>query len=106
MDLLNLKMQKGALLASLSHRPAPCVVRFTAELTYPPSFRTGPGFGEFTNDQETVFERIARGPEGKTSAVVDHGAPGQWHGAKAKTAIACTNDEEVSVIQLVMCGTI
>jgi hypothetical protein len=65
-----------------------------------PSSRTGPGFGEFTNDQETVFERIARGPEGKTSAVVDHGAPGQWHGAKAKTAIACTNDEEVNHVFL------
>lgn len=55
----------------------------------------GPGFGEFINDQETIFERIARGPEPKTSAVVDHGTPGQWHGAKAKTAIACTNDYEV-----------
>lgn len=69
-----------------------------AELTHSPLL--GPGFGEFTNDQETVFERIARGPEGKSSAVVDHGAPGQWHGAKAKTAIACTNDEEVSDIRL------
>lgn len=56
---------------------------------------SGPGFGEFINDQETIFERIARGPEPKTSAVVDHGTPGQWHGAKAKTAIACTNDDEV-----------
>ncbi|KAK4046506.1 para-aminobenzoate synthase, (PABA) [Microbotryomycetes sp. JL201] len=64
-DLLNLKMQKG------------------------------PGFGEFTNDQETIFERIARGTDPKRSAVVDHGTPGQWHGAKASTAIGCTSDQEV-----------
>ncbi|GAA5829121.1 hypothetical protein JCM11251_004132 [Rhodosporidiobolus azoricus] len=55
----------------------------------------GPGFGEFVTDQETVFERIGRGQDPKTSAVVDHGTPGQWHGAKASTAIACTNDDEV-----------
>ncbi|GAA5885123.1 hypothetical protein JCM6882_007239 [Rhodosporidiobolus microsporus] len=55
----------------------------------------GPGFGEFVTDQETVFERIGRGQDPKTSAVVDHGTPGQWHGAKATTAIACTNDDEV-----------
>lgn len=46
-------------------------------------------------DQETIFERIARGPEPKTSAVIDHGTPGQWHGAKAQTTIACTTDDEV-----------
>ncbi|GAA5948990.1 hypothetical protein JCM21900_003164 [Sporobolomyces salmonicolor] len=55
----------------------------------------GPGFGEFVTDQETIFERLGRGQEPKTSAVVDHGTPGQWHGAKATTAIACTNDDEV-----------
>ncbi|GAA6006093.1 hypothetical protein JCM10207_000520 [Rhodosporidiobolus poonsookiae] len=55
----------------------------------------GPGFGEFVTDQETVFERIGRGQDAKTSAVVDHGTPGQWHGAKATTAVACTNDDEV-----------
>ncbi|KAL8279273.1 hypothetical protein RQP46_008310 [Phenoliferia psychrophenolica] len=55
----------------------------------------GPGFGEFVTDQETVFERIARGPEPKTSAVVDHGTPGQWHGAKAQTTIACSTDDEI-----------
>ncbi|KAM0792932.1 hypothetical protein ACM66B_002691 [Microbotryomycetes sp. NB124-2] len=64
-DLLNLKMEKG------------------------------PGFGEFTNDQETIFERIARGTDPKRSAVVDHGTPGQWHGAKATTAIGCSSDNEV-----------
>ncbi|GAA5973295.1 hypothetical protein JCM11641_003057 [Rhodosporidiobolus odoratus] len=55
----------------------------------------GPGFGEFVTDQETVFERIERGNDPRTSAVVDHGTPGQWHGAKATTAIACSNDDEV-----------
>ena len=55
----------------------------------------GPGFGEFVNDQETIFERIARGQDPKTSAVVDHGTPSQWHGAKAKTAIGCQTDEDV-----------
>ncbi|GAA5902806.1 hypothetical protein JCM5296_002887 [Sporobolomyces johnsonii] len=55
----------------------------------------GPGFGEFVTDQETIFERLGRGQDPKTSAVVDHGTPGQWHGAKATTAIACTNDDEV-----------
>lgn len=64
-ELLNLKMQKG------------------------------PGFGEFVSDEETIFERMARGPEPKTSVVVDHGTPGQWHGAKANTAIGCSNDESV-----------
>lgn len=38
---------------------------------------------------------MARGPEPKTSAVVDHGTPGQWHGAKAQTTIACKTDDEV-----------
>ncbi|GAA5822345.1 hypothetical protein JCM3770_000527 [Rhodotorula araucariae] len=55
----------------------------------------GPGFGEFVTDQETIFERIGRGQDPKTSAVIDHGTPGQWHGAKATTAIACANDDEV-----------
>ncbi|GAA5954462.1 hypothetical protein JCM8115_004597 [Rhodotorula mucilaginosa] len=55
----------------------------------------GPGFGEFVNDQETIFERIGRGQDPKTSAVVDHGTPGQWHGAKATTTVACKNDDEI-----------
>ena len=56
---------------------------------------TGPGFGEFVTDQETIFERLSRGQDPKTSVVIDHGTPGQWHGAKATTAVACQNDEEV-----------
>ncbi|KAK4048045.1 hypothetical protein OIO90_005946 [Microbotryomycetes sp. JL221] len=55
----------------------------------------GPGFGEFTNDQETIFERISRGTDSKRSVVVDHGTPAQWHGAKASSAIGCNNDDEV-----------
>ncbi|BGP05349.1 hypothetical protein JCM10049v2_001154 [Rhodotorula toruloides] len=55
----------------------------------------GPGFGEMTLDQETIFERIGRGQDAKTSAVVDHGTPNQWIGAKATTAVACKNDDEV-----------
>ncbi|GEM09292.1 RNA exonuclease 1 [Rhodotorula toruloides] len=55
----------------------------------------GPGFGEMTIDQETIFERIGRGQDAKTSAVVDHGTPMQWIGAKATTAVACKNDDEV-----------
>lgn len=30
-----------------------------------------------------------------TSAVVDHGHPGTWHGSKATTTVACTSDDEV-----------
>ncbi|KZT50721.1 hypothetical protein CALCODRAFT_461393 [Calocera cornea HHB12733] len=59
----------------------------------------GAAFGEFQQDVESIFEKMAR-PSGKrhagaTSAVVDHGHPAQWHGAKATTAVACTNDDEV-----------
>lgn len=93
-DLLNLKMQKGAL-ALWSSFSSSGLMRFIG---------AGPGFGEFVNDQETIFERISRGPEPKSSAVVDHGTPGQWHGAKAKTAIACTNDDEVRRISLTLFG--
>lgn len=65
----------------------------------------GPHFGEFANDQESIFERLARDgnanfPESssngrKRSCIVDHGNPGQWHGAKANTAVACRTDDEV-----------
>ena len=65
----------------------------------------GPHFGEFANDQESIFERLARdrnanfpesGSNGrKRSCIVDHGNPGQWHGAKADTAVACRTDDEV-----------
>ena len=54
----------------------------------------GPGFGEFANDGESIFERLSRVSR-KSSAVVDHGQPQQWHGAKATVAVPCTTDEEV-----------
>ena len=55
----------------------------------------GPSFGEFANDQESIFERLARNEPSVTSCMVDHGNPGQWHGSKANTAIACKTDGEV-----------
>lgn len=59
----------------------------------------GSGFGEFKTDHESILERLQRttGRSGRavTSAVVDYGNPGSWHGAKATTAIACKSDEEV-----------
>lgn len=55
----------------------------------------GPSFGEFANDQESIFERFARETPRVSTCMVDHGNPGQWHGSKADTAIACKADEEV-----------
>lgn len=60
----------------------------------------GPLFGEFVSDQEVLFERIAKPPASKTSAVVDHGSPGQWHGAKATQSVSCTHDAEVRLARL------
>ena len=55
----------------------------------------GPGFGEFKVDFESIFERMARARNGAVStAVVDHGHPGTWHGSKASTTVACKSDEE------------
>ncbi|KAG6899153.1 hypothetical protein C0993_000227 [Termitomyces sp. T159_Od127] len=63
---------------------------------------SGPGFGEFKTDMESIFERMARstrragGPVGSIrSAVVDHGNPSVMHGHKATTALGCTSDAEV-----------
>jgi RNA exonuclease 1 len=57
----------------------------------------GPGYGEFKTDQESIFERIARSTRsgGVKTAVVDHGTPANWHGAKATAAVACKTDEDV-----------
>jgi RNA exonuclease 1 len=57
----------------------------------------GPGYGEFKTDQESIFERIARSTRsgGVKTAVVDHGTPASWHGAKATAAVACKTDEDV-----------
>ncbi|KAA1467017.1 hypothetical protein DENSPDRAFT_767734 [Dentipellis sp. KUC8613] len=60
----------------------------------------GPSFGEFKTDIESIFERMARstghaGTGSIRSAVVDHGNPATWHGAKATTPVACKTDEDV-----------
>ncbi|KAG6896567.1 hypothetical protein C0992_007419 [Termitomyces sp. T32_za158] len=63
---------------------------------------SGPGFGEYKTDLESIFERMGRstrragGPVGSIrSAVVDHGNPSVMHGHKATTALGCTSDAEV-----------
>jgi len=64
----------------------------------------GPGWGEFKNDLESVFERMGRGTKRGTTgtnassirtAVVDYGNPAAMHGSKATSVVACTNDGEV-----------
>jgi len=54
----------------------------------------GPGFGEFINDSESIFDRFSK--HEKTTAVIDYGNPNQWHGNKATKAISCKSDEEVA----------
>lgn len=57
---------------------------------------SGPGYGEFKVDFESIFERMARARNGAISSiVVDHGNPAAWHGSKATTVVACKNDDEV-----------
>lgn len=63
-------------------------------------FKTGPGFGEFKTDYESIFERMSRstkrgGTGSIRSAVVDHGNPAVMHGAKATTTVPCKTDDEV-----------
>lgn len=63
----------------------------------------GSWFGEFKVDFESIFERMARvtardicgGVVKVKTAVVDHGNPSSMHGAKATTALACVDDDEV-----------
>ncbi|KAG9102215.1 hypothetical protein FS749_011644 [Ceratobasidium sp. UAMH 11750] len=61
--------------------------------------KEGPDFGVFKQDVESIFERLAksngRHGKGATSAVIDHGNPRAWHGAKATSAVACQNDDQV-----------
>ncbi|KAJ1304455.1 hypothetical protein OPQ81_005602 [Rhizoctonia solani] len=61
--------------------------------------KEGPDFGVFKQDVESIFERLskANGRHGKgaTSAVIDHGNPRAWHGAKATSAVSCQTDDEV-----------
>lgn len=56
----------------------------------------GPNFGEFANDQESIYERLSREEPKVRTCMVDHGNPGQWHGAKADTAVACETDAEIA----------
>lgn len=60
---------------------------------------TGPGFGEFKTDYESIFERLSRASgnagRGVRTAVVDRGNPSTWHGAKASATVACKTDVEV-----------
>lgn len=61
---------------------------------------SGPGYGEFKTDYESIFERMerstGRGGTGTIrSAVVDHGNPAVMHGHKATTAVACKSDDDV-----------
>lgn len=60
---------------------------------------SGPTFGEFKTDQESILERLARAttrvPGGVKTGVVDYGNPSTWHGAKATIAIACKSDQDV-----------
>lgn len=63
---------------------------------------SGPGFGEYKVDFESIFERMARSPKRAgggvgsiRSAVVDQGNPAAMHGSKASTAVGCSSDEEV-----------
>ncbi|KAH9813311.1 hypothetical protein DFH28DRAFT_897063 [Melampsora americana] len=54
----------------------------------------GPGFGEFVNDVESIFERMSRGSEPKRVAVIDHG--GGLNCSKATSSMVCKTDSEVS----------
>jgi RNA exonuclease 1 len=53
----------------------------------------------FKQDVESIFERFSksngRHGKGATSAVIDHGNPRAWHGAKATSAVACQTDDQV-----------
>ncbi|GAA97745.1 uncharacterized protein L969DRAFT_55485 [Mixia osmundae IAM 14324] len=55
----------------------------------------GPTFGVFTNDTETIFERLSRGPTPKTSAIIDYGSPAVWIARGCSTVTACTSDDEI-----------
>ncbi|QRW08352.1 exonuclease domain protein [Ceratobasidium sp. AG-Ba] len=61
--------------------------------------KEGPDFGVFKQDVESIFERLTksngRHGKGATSAVIDHGNPRAWHGAKATSAVACQSDDQV-----------
>ena len=66
----------------------------------------GPEWGNSGSDGETIFKRLARTPpfgkgalgegeQGKTGAIVDHGAPEKNFGQMATFSIACDTDADV-----------
>ncbi|KAJ9107926.1 hypothetical protein QFC19_002669 [Naganishia cerealis] len=60
----------------------------------------GPEFGEVGDETESIFERMSRHSEnlskpGKTSVICDYGKSHQWIKAKATTAVACKDDDQV-----------
>lgn len=64
----------------------------------------GPQWGTSEATVESIFKRLKRTPkrgtlndpaDGKTGAIVDHGAPEKNFGAMANYCIACKSDEEV-----------
>jgi hypothetical protein len=56
---------------------------------------TGPGYGEFKTDYESIFVRMARSGAKTRSLVVDHGNPSVMHGAKASSCVGVKTDQEV-----------
>lgn len=61
----------------------------------------GPNFGEVGSETESIFERMARHAQssnkpGRSAAICDYGNPSQWHGQRARTAVRCINDDDVS----------
>lgn len=62
----------------------------------------GPNFGEVGSETESIFERMARHAQsstkpGRSAAICDYGNPSQWHGQRAKTAVRCISDDDVSL---------
>ena len=88
LELLKKKMASGM-----------CYTYFRLNRRRTENERTGPGFGEFKTDQESILERLSRSSSrattGVTSAVVDYGNPSTWHGAKATVAVACKSDADI-----------
>jgi RNA exonuclease 1 len=88
-QLLRLKMQKGKLEARQNEYFLSLFCRCTV---------TGPTFGEFVTDQESIFERLSRAEPRRKTSIIDHGNPAQWHGAKADTALGGRTDAEVRIL--------
>ncbi|KAG0144729.1 hypothetical protein CROQUDRAFT_659683 [Cronartium quercuum f. sp. fusiforme G11] len=85
---LNKEIQSGGLNGHDSEEDA----RTAVELVLKKMLK-GPGYGEFINDVESIFERMSRGNDPKRSAVIDHG--GGMNCSKAQTSMICKSDSEV-----------